>query len=245
VNLPISEQLQLALPTRADEESLLSTIRIRAEQAVYPARIEWQRCERSAERDDLRTRLALPRAVFDRLPSGCPWRGRVVTGRWMPRTVSGMTIGLAASWLDLAAGGSGAITAAQTMDWYHREQALWQQQYGSLLFVAAVAGTFVEPFAVSPLPNLALLSWTDGEWRMGEGPDAEADLAPLFFPKTPAECAAQVEAQLDRSPNFPRLLSEIAAELHLPETVVMPADGKNLGSYALEYRSGHHLFYRR
>jgi len=243
VNLPTSEQM--ALPTRADEEALLSTLRIRAEQAVHPARIEWERCERSAERDDLRTRLALPRAAFDRLPSGCPWRGRVVTGRWMPRTLSGVSIGLAVSWLDRAAGGSGAVTSALAIDWYHHEQALWQQQYGALPFVAAVAGAFVDPLEASPLSNLALLSWTEGKWQLGGGLSPEADLARLFYPKTPAECAAQVETQLDRSPNFPRLLSEIAAELRLPETVVMPADGKNLGSYALEYRSGHHLFYRR
>ena len=231
--------------TRADEETLLSTVRTRTEQAVYPAQIVWERCERSAERDDLRTRLALPRSTFDRLPLGRPWRGRVVEGRWLPRTVMGVSVGLAADWLDLAGGGSGAITETLAADWYRREHALWQQHNGSLPFSAAVAGTFARPVETSPLPRLALLAWEAGEWRLRVSRASEFELARLFYPQTPATCAARVAAQLDRSPNFPRLVSELAAELRLPESVVMPVDGKNLGSYALEYRSGHHLFYRR
>jgi hypothetical protein len=212
---------------------------------VYPARILWQRSERSAERDDLRIRLALPRATFDRLPSGCSYRGRVVTGRWWPRTVMGVSIGVVASWPDLAAGGSGAITTSLAMDWYRREQARWQQQFGSTPFVAAAAGGFAGPVETSPRAELALLAWEAGEWRLRGGQGADDQLARLFYPETPSACSARVAAQLDRSPNFPRLLSDIAAELELPESVVMPADGKNLGAYALEYRSGRHLFFRR
>jgi hypothetical protein len=243
VNTLINEQL--ALPTRSDEDALLSALRIRAEQAVLPERIVWERCERSAERDDLRTRLALPRSAFDRIPTGCPWRGRVVAGRWMPRTVSAMSIGIIAPWSELAEGTSGRVTSAHALEWYRGEQAWWQQQAGTTPLVAAVGGALVSPGEPSPLPNLALLAWTGQGWRWGAGLDADPALARLFYPQTPAEIASRVDAHLDGSHNFPRLLSDVANDLGLPEAVAIPPDGKNLGSYALEYRSGHHLFYRR
>jgi len=243
VNPPISEFS--LLPSHQDEAALLTTIRTRAEESVGPARIIWEPPGRSAEREDLRTRLGLNRSAVDRLPSGCPRRGQVVQDGLFKQTVAGLSVGLMASWPDLAQGGTGAITLAEAIDCYRQEQARWKLQQGSKPFYAAIAGTFAAPLTTSPLANLALLAWEDGRWRFVAHPDQAVELAPLFYPQTPATCAAAVEAHLDRSPHFPRLLTAVAEEIGLPAAVLRPTKGKNVGAYALEYRSGHHLFYHR
>jgi hypothetical protein len=243
VNLSFSEAA--LLPTRRDEEALLTTVRGRIESAVGTARIRWDRPDRSAEREDLRSRLSLDRSAFDRLPSGCPGRGRVVLDGLFPNTTAGVTVAVLPSWSDLAVGGTGAITVTQAADFYREEQARWQSRYGAKPFFAAIAGTFAESLPTSPFPNLALLAWRRGAWDFEAGFDSAPQLAQWFYPQTIAACAAKVQSYLDRSPNFPRLLSEVADDLQLPAGAILPASGKNVGAYALEYRSGHHLFYRR
>lgn len=231
--------------SRADEDALLTAIRTRAEQAAAPARVVWERPDRSAEREDLRTRLALDRAAFDRLPSGAPRRGRVLQAGLFPSTCYGLSFVQLVAWSDLARGGEGAITLGEASEFYQRELVRWRGQFGAKPFFAAVAGVFAERVETSPWPNLALLAWQDGQWSFAADARPAPQLARLFFPVTPAGCAAAISAHLDRSPNFPRLLSEVSDELGLPQGAVLPANGKSVGAYALEYRAGHHLFYRR
>jgi hypothetical protein len=233
------------LLSRTDEAALLTSIRTRAEQAAAPARISWERPERSAEREDLRTRLSLDRGTFDRLPTGAPQRGQAVKDGFFRSTLYGISFGHLVSWSDLAEGGNGAITPAQATEFYQRELHRWRRQFGGKPFFAAVAGVFTERVEASPWPNLALLAWEEGRWRLVADADRTPPLAELFYPLTPAGCAAAVTAHLDQSPHFPRLLSQVLDELGLPAGAFLPAHGKNVGPYALEYRSGHHLFYRR
>jgi len=239
-----SHELECLL-SRADEAALLTSVRTRAEQAAAPGRIVWERPERSAEREDLRTRLALDRAHFDRLPSGVPWRGRVVEAGFFPSTLYGLSFAQLVSWSDLAQGGDGAISLGDATEFYQRELLRWRRLFGAKPFFAAVAGVFTERPETSPWPNLALLAWEDGPWRFTAQAPLADKLAELFYPVTPAGCDTAITARLDRSPRFPRLVSEVLDEIGLPAGAFLPPDGKTVGAYALEYRSGHHLFYRR
>lgn len=174
--------------TSPQEEDLLALLRSRVEavaQRLAATAVAWERPNRAAERDDLRARLGLERAAADRLPSGLPWRGRIVTGRFFPRTRFGVSIRFAASWNGLARGEDGAITQAQAIACYEQEREIWRRRFGTKPFYAAVAGVFQDDAGPSPVENLALLSWENGAWRL-HGRPSQPDLAELFFPR-PAE----------------------------------------------------------
>jgi hypothetical protein len=169
------------------EEALAAQLRSRVEAYVQGlgATVIWTRPERSAERDDFRARTGLDRAAADRLPSGRPWRGRAVRGRFFRRIRLGASIGFATSWSGLSQGENGAVTLGQAVACFEQERENWRQLFGSKPFYAAVAGVFQEAVGASPLDNLAILAWENGAWRF-HGRESQPELADLFFPG-PAE----------------------------------------------------------
>lgn len=174
--------------TSRQEEDLLALLRSRVDAVAHRqagTAVAWERPDRSAERDDLRARLGLDRAAAERLPSGLPWRGRIVKGRFFPRTQYGVSFRFAASWNGLARGDDGAITRAEAIACYEQEREVWRRRFGTKPFYAAVAGVFQDDAGPSPMENLVLLSWKNGAWRF-HGRSSQPDLAELFFPR-PAE----------------------------------------------------------